>query len=139
MKPGQRGVAVRLRLSQCGAAKVKLALGQSLGLGQRLSSADVEGCDIDRGVIPLDLGPRAVHRDLVGPRIDGEECVARLDQLAVLKVQRIDEARHTGAHLNGLRGDEPARELVPVGDDPGERVCDRNRRQGSLGHGVERA
>ena len=71
----------------------------------------------------LELGPRAFHigfglldRELVGARIDDEQEVALLDDLAVLEMDGIDEAGDPGADLDRLHRREAAGVFVPLGD-----------------------
>ncbi len=53
---------------------------------------------------------------LEGTRINGEKRVALLDQLAVLEMDRLDDARNLGTNIHPVDGAHAAGKLVPFGD-----------------------
>ena len=56
----------------------------------------------------------AVDRDLEWARVDGEEDVAGLDDLAILEVELVDKAGDARADLNHLRCRKASGILVPL-------------------------
>ena len=111
----ERGLGLGRRADQLGRARL-LELGQP-ELGQGL----------------VELGLCAVGRRLVGARIDDEQDLARLDELAVPELDLLHVARDAGADLDLLHRLEAAGELVVLRQATHERGSDRDRRGGGWG------
>src|ERR1700730_12835152 len=62
----------------------------------------------ERGLGLREAGLRLSKRDLERPAIDREQKIARLHQLAVLKMDPIQIAGNTRPHLHSLHGDQEA-------------------------------
>ncbi len=83
---------------------------------QRRRALDVEGRDLELGARALEVGLGLLDRELVGTRIDHEQQVALLDDLAVLEMDGIDEAGNARAHFDRRHRREAAGVFVPFGD-----------------------
>ena len=104
------------------------------------------------GQHPGELGRRPLHPrlrlrelrlggievDLIGPRIDDEEQIALLDQLAVREMDLRQIAADPGANLDVVDRLELAGELVPFGDGLLQGMADGDRRRlgGCCGGGL---
>ena len=112
-------------------------VGDGARADQRGAALDLQLGQVDLRLVARDVGLGAVDGDLVRPLVDGEQRIADVDDLAVLEMQLVDEARDAGAHLD--RGDrlEATGELVPLGDPLGDRRGDADRHGGrtALGEG----
>ncbi len=122
---------------EVGLALVVFLFGDGPGRNQRGAALDLQLGQVDLRLVARDLGLGAVDGDLVGPLVDGEQRIAGFDELAVLEMQLLDEARDAGAHLD--RGDrlEAPGEFVPLRDPLGDRGGDADRHGGrtALGEG----
>src|SRR5262249_31513221 len=99
-----------------GLAGVEFALGYGLVAHQRGRALHVEGGDLEPGLGAFDIRIGLVDGDSVGPRIDHEQKVALLDELALAEIDRVDETGDPRPHLDALDRDEPPRVFVPLGD-----------------------
>src|SRR5260370_18821660 len=79
----------------------------------------------------IQLGIGLCQPDFVGARVDGEEEIALVDDVAVLEVYSGKRAADLGAQLNLVHGRELAQELDPGADVALERCADGNARQRS--------
>ena len=71
-----------------------------LAAHQRRRPLDVGGGDVELGLRAFHIGLGLLDRELVGARIDDEQQIALLDDLAVLEMDGIDEAGDPRAHLD---------------------------------------
>ncbi len=110
-------------------AGIELALGHGLVAHQRGRPLHVKGGDLELGLGALEIGLRLLDRELIGARIDDEQSVALLDQLAFVEVNGIDEAGDACPDLYVLDRDEAAGILVPFGDRLLQRARNGHRRR----------
>ena len=110
-----------LRHVEVGLALVVFLLGDGPRRDQRRAALDLQLGQVDLRLVARDVGLGAFDGDLVGPLVDGEQRIAGIDELAVLEMQLVDEARDAGADLD--RGDrlEAPGEFVPLRDALGDR------------------
>ncbi len=117
------GVAQLLQPLVVGADRHEI-LGAQLGGALELAVGELDG-----GVGLVDLGLRGGALDLERPRVDDEQEVALLDQLAVLEMDLLEIAADPGAQLDIVdRGELPG-ELVALDDLLAQRLADRDRRR----------
>ena len=95
---------------------VELPLGQGLAAHQRRGALHVECGDFELGLGAFDIRLGLLDRDPIGARIDDEQEIALLDDLAFLVMDGIDEAGDPGAHLDRLHRLEATGIFVPLGD-----------------------
>ena len=76
----------------------------------------VERGDFELGLGAFDIRLGLLDRDPIGARIDDEQEIALLDDLAFLEMDGIDEAGDPGAHLDRLHRLEATGIFVPLGD-----------------------
>ena len=125
---GEATCARRLALRR--SPRVEFPFGQGLAAHQRRRAFHVERGDLQPGLGALHVGLGLLDRELVGTRIDDEQEVALLDDLAVLEMDGIDETRDPRAHLDDRHRREAAGILVPLGDRLLQRARHRDRRRG---------
>ena len=68
------------------------------------------------GLRRLVLGDRLLKGDAIGARVDGEQQVAFVNDLAVLKADRRENAADLGAQRDGIDGGELPEEAGGRGD-----------------------
>jgi hypothetical protein len=109
---GQRG----LRGLHGGGQPVDVALRHGFRLEQSPGAAEIGLRQRQVALRARDAGPRLGQRGGERPRIDGEEQLALLDDLAVGEVDADDLAGDARAHLDAAAGLEPADIIVPLLD-----------------------
>ena len=97
---GRRDRARRVALRR--SPRVELPLGEGLAAHQRRRPLDVVRRDLQPCLRALHVGLGLLDREPIRPRIDDEQKIALLDDLAVLEMNGIDEARDPCAHLDRL-------------------------------------
>ena len=95
--------------------------------GVARSTSEVAISSLDLRALQIGLG--LIDRELVGPRIDHEQQVALLDDLAITEMNGIDESGHPGANVDGRQRLEAAGVFVPFGDLLLQRLRHRDRRR----------
>ena len=80
---------------------------------------------LERGLVKINLALRLVELGLVGPGIDDEQQVPRLDFLAFLERHLDQVARHPRADVDRMNGLGSAGEVNIIGDFPPDRQADR--------------
>jgi hypothetical protein len=103
---------VGLGAAQRRAQLVDLLLADRVDADELLGTRQVGAGQLRLGLQRGDLRLGAGHLGAEGARVDGEQRVALLDELAFLEAHRIDGAGDAGAHLDGVRRFQPGGELV---------------------------
>ena len=109
---------------------LRVSLSASVMVREPISAAprlDLQVGELDLRLVARHVGRRRFDGDLVGPLVDGEQRIARIDPLAVLEMQLVDEARDAGADLDDGDRVEAAGILVPLGDPLGDRLGNGHR------------
>ena len=109
-----RGLLLGARDIQIGLALIEIALGDGARFDERLGSFDLGLGELNLRRRARDFGVGAVDSDLEWARVDGEEDVASLDDLAILEVELVDKAGDARADLNDLRCRKASGILVPL-------------------------
>ena len=97
---GLGGLELGLGDRECGLALVVLGVGNVPGLDQGRAALDLQLGDVDLRLHARHIGLGALDRDLERPLVDGEQRIADIDDLAVLEVDLVDEARDAGSHFD---------------------------------------
>ena len=95
---------------------IEFTLSQALVAHQRRGARNVAGGDLELGLRAVNVGLGLLDRERVGARIDDEQEVALLDDLALLEMDGVDEPGNAGADLDGLQRRKAAGIFVPFGD-----------------------
>ena len=109
---GQRGFA----FADDFAAAIVFLFGNRLGAAQAVGALEVVPRQFQTGLGFLAAGLRLVQLGLVGSRINHEQQLAGFDLRPVLKVDRVNVARHPGPDFDHLDRLQMPGVFVPVGD-----------------------
>ncbi|MBA7698797.1 hypothetical protein ES703_107479 [subsurface metagenome] len=128
----QRAIGLHLgsaRRLQCLAALVDDGFGDGAGRnqGQRALEFALGQFGFGAGIGELAVGLQCDR--LEGTGVDHIKQVTRLDEIAVLELDGVDEAADPGADLHFVHRLEAASEFIPIGDHAFGRLRDGNRRR----------
>src|SRR4051812_7919234 len=99
-----------------GLPRIELALSESLVAYQRRGPLDIEAGDLELGLRAFQIRLSLLDREPIRPRIDDEQRIALLDDLAVLELDGVDKSGHPRTDLDGRGRHEPPGVFVPLGD-----------------------